>query len=206
MQVIWDRYKVHFYNDLARKLAHNPLIDFPLPLVDPYYNYGLFLLGLGLTDLQRTLTDIALPENTFNWTVSHRTADLRVDYTHKTSLATAIQAQLNIDQYSCFQTIIAVVTDNTQTAHFYLQGPGGTGKTFLYKTLCHYYRSQNKVVLYIVSTGITALLLPDGYTSHSQFRIPLELNESSVSTITKTSRLGALLQSTDLIIWDEMPI
>jgi hypothetical protein len=51
---------------LARKLARDPLIDFPLPLVDPYYDYGLFLLGLGLADLQRTLTDIALPENTFD--------------------------------------------------------------------------------------------------------------------------------------------
>jgi hypothetical protein len=89
-------------------------------LIDPYYNYGLFLLGLGLADLQRILTDIALPENTFDWTISHCTADLQVDYTHEISLATAIQAQLNIDQYSCFQTIIAVVTDNIQTAHFYL--------------------------------------------------------------------------------------
>jgi hypothetical protein len=191
---------------LARKLAHNPSIDFPLPLVNPYYNYGLFLLGLGLTDLQQILTDIALPENTFNWTVSHRTANLQVDCTHETLLATTIQAQLNIDQRSCFQTIMAVVTDDIQTAHFYLQGPGGTGKTFLYKTLCHYYRSQGKVVLYMALTGIAALLLPDGYTFHSQFRVPLELNESSVSTITKTSRLGALLQSTDLIIWDEVPI
>jgi hypothetical protein len=58
------------------------------------------------------LTDIALPENTFNWTVSHYTADLQVDYTHKMLLATAIQAQLNVDQYSYFQTIITVVTDD----------------------------------------------------------------------------------------------
>jgi hypothetical protein len=191
---------------LARKLAYDPSIDFPLPLVDPYYNYGLFLLGLGLADLQRTLTDIALPENTFDWTVSHRTADLRVDRTHETLLATAIQAQLNVDQRSCFQMIMAAVTDDIQTAYFYLQGPGGTGKTFLYKTLYYYYRSQGKVVLYVALTGIAALLLPDGCTSHSQFRIPLELDESSVSTITKTSRLGALLRSTDLIIWDEVPM
>jgi hypothetical protein len=66
-------------------------------LVDPYYNYGLFLLGLGLADLQRTLTDIALPENTFNWTVSHYTANLRVNCTYETLLATAIQAQLNVN-------------------------------------------------------------------------------------------------------------
>jgi hypothetical protein len=164
------------------------------------------LLGLGLADLQWILTDIALPENTFDWTVSYYTANLQVNRTHKTLLATVIQAQLNIDQYSCFQTIMAAVTDNIQTVHFYLQGPGSTGKTFLYKTLYYYYYSQGKVVLYMILTGIAALLLPDGYTSHSQFRIPLELNKSSVSTITKTSRLGALLQSIDLIIWDEVPI
>jgi hypothetical protein len=51
MRAIWNRYKEYFYNDLARKLAYDPLIDFLLPLVDPYYNYGLFLLGLGLADL-----------------------------------------------------------------------------------------------------------------------------------------------------------
>jgi hypothetical protein len=192
-RAIWDRYKVHFCDDLARKLAHDPSIDFPLPLVDPHYDYGLFLLGLGLADLQRTLTDVALPENTFDWTGSHRTADLRVDRAHETSLATAMQAQLNVDQRSCFQTIMAAITDDAQTAHFYLQGPGGTGKTFLYKTLCHYYYSQGKVVLYVALTGITALLLPDKRTSHAQFRIPLELDKSSVSIITKTSRLGALL-------------
>jgi hypothetical protein len=51
IQAIWDWYKEYFYNNLAYKLAYNPLIDFPLPLVDPYYNYSLFLLGLGLADL-----------------------------------------------------------------------------------------------------------------------------------------------------------
>jgi hypothetical protein len=88
---------------------------------------------------------------------------------------------------------MAVITDNVQTAHFYLQGPGGTGKIFLYKTLYYYYRGQGKVILYVALTGIMALFLPDKYTSHSQFRIPLELNKLSVSIITKTSRLGALL-------------
>jgi hypothetical protein len=205
-QTIWDQYKEHFCDDLARKLAHKELMNFPLPLVDPHYDYGLFLLGLGLADLQMTLTDVGLPKNVFDWTVSHRTADQQVDLVRETSLAATMEAQLNPDQRSCFQTIVAAVADNPQTAHFYLQGPGGTGKTFLYQTLCHYYRSQGKIVLCVASTGIAALLLPDGRTSHSQFKIPLELNELSVSTITKTSKLGQYLCITDLIIWDEVPM
>jgi len=43
-----------------------------------------------------------------------------------------MQARLNPDQLACFQTIITAIIDDPQTAHFYLQGPGGTGKTFLY--------------------------------------------------------------------------
>ena len=205
-QVIWDRYKEHFCDDLARKLAHDPSISFPLPLIDPHYDYGLFLLGLGLADLQQTLTDAGLPENIFDWTASHRTADQQANLDCESSLASVMQAQLNLDQQACFQAIVTAITDDPQTAHFYLQGPGGTGKTFLYKTLCHYYRSQGKTVLCVASTGIAALLLPNGRTSHSQFKIPLELNESSVSTITKTSKLGQYLQTTDLIIWDEVPM
>ena len=78
-----------------------------------------------------------------------------------------MQAQLNSDQQTCFQTIVTAITDDPQTAHFYLQGPGGTGKTFLYKALCHDYRSQGKTVLCVASTGIAALLLPDERTLYS---------------------------------------
>jgi hypothetical protein len=58
----------------------------------------------------------------------------------------------------------------------------------------------------VALTGIAALFLLDRCTSYSQFRIPLELDELFVSTITKTSRLGALLRSIDLIIWDKVPM
>src|SRR5258708_36190828 len=58
---------------------------------------------------------------------------------------------------ACFQEIVRAVTDDPQTAHFYLQGPGGTGKTFLYQTLCHYYRSQGKTLLCFASTVIADL-------------------------------------------------
>jgi len=58
----------------------------------------------------------------------------------------------------------------------------------------------------VASSGIAALLLPGGRTSHSRFRIPLELHESSIYSITKNSSLAALLQQAALIIWDEVPM
>jgi hypothetical protein len=88
---------------------------------------------------------------------------------------------------------MVAIIDNSQTAYFYLQGPDRTNKTFLYKTLCHYYYGQGKIVLYMALTGIIALLLPDRHMSHSQFRILLELNKLSISIITKISWLRAFL-------------
>jgi len=62
------------------------------------------------------------------------------------------------------------------------------------------------MVLCVASTGIAALLLPDGRTSHSQFRIPLELTSLSICSVTKQSRIGKLLARVDLVIWDEVPM
>jgi DNA replication protein DnaC len=78
-----------------------------------------------------------------------------------------MRASFNADQLQGFDTIVSAITDDPQTAYFYLQGPGGTGKTFLYKALCYYYRARGKVVLCVASTGIAALLLPDGRTLYS---------------------------------------
>ena len=116
---------------------------------------------LRLADQQRTLKDVGLPENVFDWTRTHLSADAANDLARNGRLGAELQSGLNTDQQDCFQTIIAAIQDNPQTAHFYPEGPGGTGKTLLYKTLCYYFRSQNKAVLCVASTGIAALLLPD---------------------------------------------
>ena len=85
-------------------------------------------------------------------------------------------------------------------SHFFIQGPAGTGKTFLYKCLCSYYRGQGKIVLYVASSGIAALLLPCGRTAHSRFAIPLDINEVSTCNIGKNTQLADLIRQTSLII------
>ena len=68
---------------------------------------------------------------------------------------------------------------------FFLHGAGGTGKTFLYNTLCYHLRSQDKIVLCVASSGIDSLLLQGGCTAHSCFKIPIPFYESSVCNILK---------------------
>ncbi|KAF9487372.1 hypothetical protein BDN71DRAFT_1356364, partial [Pleurotus eryngii] len=80
---------------------------------------------------------------------------------------------LNPDQLSAFNEICqAVNTKSGQT--FFLHGPEGTGKTYVYTTLCHHLRGQGKIVLCIASSGIVSLLLPGGQTAHTMFKIPIQ--------------------------------
>ena len=68
---------------------------------------------------------------------------------------------LNKDQQSIFNELI----NNNHKMHF-IDGPGGSGKTFLYKTLIYYILSIEKKVLSMALTGIASVLLPRGMTSH----------------------------------------
>ena len=60
-----------------------------------------------------------------------------------------------------------------QNKLFFIDGPGGTGKTFLYDLLLARVRSQGEVALAVASSGLAALLLAGGRTAHSRFRIPI---------------------------------
>ena len=66
---------------------------------------------------------------------------------------------------------------------FFLYGHGGTGKTFVYKTIMSFLRSRGEIVLAVASSRIASLLLLGGRTTHSRFRIPLCVNEDSVCDI-----------------------
>jgi ATP-dependent DNA helicase PIF1 len=166
----------------------------------------LFLIRQGLAECQRTLHRYNLLINTVDWSRIHASAREQEEQATSAQLGHQLQSQLNTDQASCFNAITAAITDDPQTAQFYLQGPGGTGKTFLYKALCHHYRGLGRKVLCVASTGIAALLLPNGRTAHSCFKIPIQIHESATCTISMSSSTASLLRAVDLIIWDEVPM
>ncbi|KAG5012774.1 hypothetical protein JHK86_025035 [Glycine max] len=67
---------------------------------------------------------------------------------------------------------------------FFLYGYGGTGKTFMWKTLAFALCSKGDIVLIVASSGIASLLLPNDRTAHKKF----------------------VIHATKLIIWDEAPM
>ena len=89
---------------------------------------------------------------------------------------------------------------------FFIDEPGGTGKTFLYNTLLATARSHCDIALAIASFRIAALLLQAGRTVHSRLKVPIRLNEISMGGISKQTVLAKLIQRGELLVWDEAHI
>ena len=115
---------------------------------------------------------------------------------------------MNEDQKFAFDNICAQVDLNDLAAHniFFVDAPGGTGKTFLFNAILAHYRLQNKICLALASSGIASILLSGGRTGHSRFKIPLSVSYDTSIKLSKRSDLGRLLIAADIIIWDEAPM
>nr|KAJ0191770.1 hypothetical protein LSAT_V11C800451820 [Lactuca sativa] len=112
---------------------------------------------------------------------------------------------LTIEQTGVFDEIMKHVQQK-KGGVFFVYGYGGTGKTFLWKTLSAALRSEGEMVLNIASSGIASLLLTGGRTAHSHIIIPINLTEDSFCSFAPDSDVADLLRQASLIIWDEAPM
>ncbi|XP_012828649.1 PREDICTED: uncharacterized protein LOC105949891 [Erythranthe guttata] len=114
-------------------------------------------------------------------------------------------ASITDEQRKVYDVFMDAVTNNSG-GMFFLYGHGGTGKTFLWKTLPAAVRSNGEIVINVASSGIASLLLPGGRTAHYPFGLPINVHESSTCSISQQSPQAELLIRTKLIIWDEAPM
>ncbi|KAG2705150.1 hypothetical protein I3760_05G039200 [Carya illinoinensis] len=112
---------------------------------------------------------------------------------------------LNSEQKHAYELILKTLLLNKPAA-FFIDGPAGTGKTFLYKTLLAEIISKHMIALATVSFGVAASILPGGRTTHSRFKIPLNIEKNSTCNVNKQGNLAKLLRLAKLIIWDEAPM
>jgi hypothetical protein len=202
---LWEEFRHQICDDLRRRLE----IMGRHPTEDDIYDYGLFLLDKVLNEQSRSLRDFpSMPTFQIDWDaqVDNPLIAEQLDYNRDEERLRADHniALLNEEQSSAFDRIMESVNQNSGKT-FFLSGPGGTGKTFVYKTVCHRARGDGVIVLCTASSGIAALLLPGGRTSHSTFKIPFDgLNDQSFCSIPKNSQHADMLRKVRLIIWDEV--
>ncbi|KAI3764815.1 hypothetical protein L2E82_14832 [Cichorium intybus] len=109
---------------------------------------------------------------------------------------------LNPDQKFAYNEIMRHVDENISGV-FFIDGPGGTGKTFLYKALLANIRARGFIALATATSGVAANNMPGGRTAHSRFKIPINLDNNSMCSIKKQSGTAQLLREAKVIIWDE---
>ncbi|POM79407.1 Helitron helicase-like protein [Phytophthora palmivora] len=115
--------------------------------------------------------------------------------------------QMNENQKDIFDQVIEAVNHPIGGQKlFFVDGPGGTGKSFMLEQILAYVRLQRKVAIAVASSGIAATLLTGGHTAHSTFRNPLKLSEFSTCSLSWQSQKAELIRKASLIIWDEAPM
>ncbi|KAH7537449.1 hypothetical protein FEM48_Zijuj03G0093900 [Ziziphus jujuba var. spinosa] len=93
---------------------------------------------------------------------------------------------LNIEQKFVFDQILDKVFSKVPGL-FFIDGPGGSGKTFLYKTNFVAIRLKGLITLIIASSRVAASILPGERTAHSRFKIPLVMDEHNTCHISEQS-------------------
>ncbi|GAA0174228.1 hypothetical protein LIER_27667 [Lithospermum erythrorhizon] len=113
--------------------------------------------------------------------------------------------QLNTKQKEVFDIIFNNAMSDVGGA-FFPDGPGGTGKSFLYKVLLAHIRSRGFIALIVASTGIASSGFLEGQTAPSRFKIPIDGGPGSKCQISFQSSEAELIRNFKIIIWDEAPM
>ncbi|GFW30504.1 ATP-dependent DNA helicase PIF1 [Trichonephila clavipes] len=204
---LWEKYKDYMSEDILHRLrAANQNQD--IQFTPNVYNEALILIE----DICLTIANKALVQ--LGMTASNRPANNLFDRdlqreTHYDSdeLRTFVRTnlpQLILEQRIAYDRIMRAITEQSGGL-FFIDAPGGTGKTFLLSLILATIRSQNNIALAIASSGIAATLLDGGRTTHSALKLPLNLQNTEAPTcnISKNSGMGKVLQTCQIIIWDE---
>ena len=204
--ILWNDFQEHICDDLEHRIRGLGINN---PTPDKIYDYGLFLLDKLLQDSGRSLRDWpSMPQVQQDWTGRTENSliaeQLSYDCDAEHRELESRLPRLNQDQRAAYDQIIASV-DGDEGQLFFMSGPGGAGKTFVYNTVCSKLRSEGDIILCVSSSGISALLIRGGRTAYSTFKIPIDgLNERSVCPIPKNSARADLFRATKAIIWDEI--
>ncbi|XP_022854652.1 uncharacterized protein LOC111375962 [Olea europaea var. sylvestris] len=190
-KLLWDKYKAYMIDDYVHRNIYvedaeiqvlediNSILE---SLAKNVNDYGIVSFFVNIDETQRLTRMVA--EKTINFNIER---------------AFNYVEQLNKDQRFAYDIVMEKIK-NESSGTFFINGPGGIGKTFLYKALLISVRSQNFIALATVSSGVAASLLPGGRTAHSRFKIPLETIGEVNCSVSKQSTLGMLLKMSRLII------
>jgi len=177
-QKLWDDHWQSITNDCSYILSTWGLLTTITP--EHIKSYGLQLVDGKLHAAGKSLKDYKITAPTVSFDFPDENghqliiAERSFNYLELQKHITTNLPLLNPEQYHVFNSVIEVYESGKQKT-FFLDGPGGTGKTFVENLILTYVHSKGYIALAVVSTGIASILLANGHTSYSRFKIPLTL-------------------------------
>ena len=96
----------------------------------------------------------------------------------------ALSKTLNEEQQAAYDEIMSSV-DTKHVGLFFVDGPSGIGKTYLYRALLATICSQKKIAIATATSSVVASIMLGGRTAHSRFKIPLTIDNGAFCTFTK---------------------
>ncbi len=202
---IWMRHRDFLAEDFlhtARQNANNMELTF----TDGIYNQALLdlesrVIAMGGTDLK----NLPKPQHTAEeYLAQEYLQECNYDVLALTAYVEQNKHKMTDDQRQIFQRVMQSV-NNDKGEMFFLDAPGGTGKTYVTNLLLANVRKENAIAIAVASSGIAATLLDGGRTAHSAFKLPLDLNmqDEPMCNIKRGTAKARVLKDAKLIIWDE---
>ena len=186
---LWNFFKSSLSEDFAQRLSS-----------DEAERHALHDIECVLKNHSMSLANFQLPDpGPLNINVN---SDFDIN-TESVQAATLIPT-LNVRQRAAFDAIMNAIDNPDEISRcFYLDGPGGSGKTYLYNTLMAFLRGRGQTVLPHATTGTAAVILKGGKTMHSGFKLPVPIVETSTSSMHMNSSEAENFRRAVLIIIDE---
>ncbi|KAK6013623.1 hypothetical protein OSTOST_21058 [Ostertagia ostertagi] len=188
--------------------AHDLWNDFAEAMSDDYINRGIdheIAVAFAYFDI---LDRMALLGRDFREIVPPPVAErpvipaIEVDYEAHERDGLIRYETLNARQRAAADDIVGAL-DRPRNRCIFIDGPGGSGKTYLYNTVYDIVVGRRRQVVCVAWTGIAANLLPGGRTVNSLFKLNIGDGNRS-SSMRRQQKEARELMAVDMIIWDEI--
>lgn len=202
---LWEKYKEYMAEDILRRMQQTH--------ANITYNDFIFNEALGKIE-DKVMAMVGKKMSDFGMVSPRRTNENELSDEILRETNYDIQAlqqqvaecvpQLLPEQKQVFDQVLQQI-ESGNGALFFLDAPGGTGKTFLLNLLLAQVRKDSNIAVAVASSGIAATLLSGGRTAHSVLKLPLNLahEETPICNFSKNSARGTMLRQCKLLVWDE---
>jgi hypothetical protein len=189
---LYEKYKIHFYYP---SMNENEGEKYAINII----NSILILHGYSLIDFD-------LPCNNY---LHEKITDIDYNITQNLNDSDNIVQQiksLTNAQEIIFNKVINAVKNENHDKYIFVDGPGGTGKSYLLNLLIDYFNKDKVNVLAVAWTGIAANLLKNGKTVHTTFKLPLNITDVSTCNVKPNTPYGNYIKCINILFWDEISL